>query len=73
MLAISFTISNIFAVELCMTLALTFKISKANCIYANRKSICDFLLNSNCSVFLSVTISNIFIQFENLHDSDLNH
>ena len=55
MFAISFTISKIFAVEMSITLTLTFRMGQGYCKYANR----DFLFDDN-NVFLFVNISKKF-------------
>ena len=52
----SFTliVSEIFAVETCMTLTLTFTMVKVRCKCANRKAMCDFTYVDNgniCSLY----------------------
>ena len=61
MFATSFTTSRIFAVEMYMILTLTFIMGQGHCIYANRKSLHDFLFDGNNCVFINVTISKISI------------
>ena len=45
--ALSVTLCEILTVEMCRTLALTFKMGQGQCKYANRTATCDFLCVGN--------------------------
>ena len=76
----SVTISEIFAVELSMTLTLTFTNAKVKSKYkcANRKPLCDVIFDDNSNVgsicynFRDICISNLDIDLQSESRSNLN-
>ena len=69
MFALSITVYEIFAVDICMTLTLTFGMGYGHTqiIYANRKPKKDFLFNGNSNVN-SINYRLRDIRSRNLHD-----
>ena len=69
-MALTATVNNIFAIEMCVTFIRPPERAKIKCKYANRKPIRDFLYTGNGNIY-PICHYLRYIRNENMHDFDL--